>query len=158
MSAGLPGVGLSGVFFIVSALLMVPLEIVRTLRKQSSVARWASVLRHLAIAIAMIVCIEFAYVALRAAVDQLRLLQANPGAGKASVPHAAVHLLPFAPVLATLAVVCVLLLAAKAAQLISRWRKSGPAAIMRACFATFSPRWLRVPPRASASPAPSREA
>jgi hypothetical protein len=158
MSAGLPGVGLSGVFFIVSALLMVPLEIVRTLRKQSSLARWATVLRHLAIATAMIVCVELAYVALRLAVDQLRLLQAHPGAGNPVVPHTAIHLLPFAPVLATLGVVCALLLAAKAAQLISRWRKTGAAAIIRACFATFSPRWLRVPPRASASPAPSREA
>jgi hypothetical protein len=157
MSAGLPGVGLSGVFFIVSALLMVPLEIVRTVRKRSSLARWATVLRHLAVAIAMIVCVELAYAAVRMAVDQLRLIQTQ-GSGKASAPHTAIHLLPFAPVLATLAVVCALLLAAKAAQLISRWRKSGAAAIIRAWFATFSPRWSRVPPRASASPAPSREA
>ena len=136
MSAGLPGVGLSGVFFIVSALLMVPLEIARTLRGRSSLARWTTVLQHLAIAATMIVCLELVYAALHLAVELVR-----------SAPS---HLRSAAgrPVLG----VCL------GAQLLARWRKSGTRAIIRSCCATCLPPFWRPQPRASGSRGPSTPA
>lgn len=110
MSAGLPGVGLSGVFFIVSALIMLPLEIARTVRGKSSLKRWSAVLRHLAMAIAMVVALELAYAGVWLAVEHLGV-----SAHKA-------HTLPLLPVLATLGLVGCLVLAAKAAQLLARRR------------------------------------
>ena len=54
MTPGLPGFGLGGVFFIISALLAPFGELVLTMRGRSSRARWASVGRQLLIAVAMI--------------------------------------------------------------------------------------------------------
>jgi hypothetical protein len=119
MSAGLPGVGLSGIFFIASALITLPLEIARTIRGQSSLARWATVLRHLAIATAMIVSLELGYAAMHLAVDKL-VSVAHDGAAHGT----RLHMLPIAPVVATLGVIALLLLGAKAAQLLSRSRQS----------------------------------
>jgi len=48
MTAGLPGTGIGGVFYLLSALLMPIVEIVLTIRGKSSVARWMLVLRQLA--------------------------------------------------------------------------------------------------------------
>ena len=118
MTAGLPGVGLSGIFFIVSALLMVPLEIARTIRGRSSLARWLSVLRHLAIAISMIVALELMYAALRLCIDELEALGVL--GSHATSAHRGMRLLPFAPVLATLALIACLLLIAKTAELRAR--------------------------------------
>jgi hypothetical protein len=172
MAAGLPGVGLSGVFFIVSALLMVPLEVARTLRGRSSLARWIRVLRQLTIALTMIACVELAYALLRLAVGQIQSAAGSAhvvrgahaalvggaahvglGRGASGSAQAALHTLPVTPVLATLGVIAVLLALAKSAQLVARWR-----AMMPACSVISSRRWLRMPPRASTSAVPSREA
>jgi hypothetical protein len=172
MSAGLPGVGLSVVFFIVSALLMVPLEVARTLRGQSSLARWIRVLRQLTIALSMIACVELAYALLRLAVGRTQSVAGSShvvrdahaalvgGAARTGLAHgassaarAAFHTLPVMPVLATLGVIAALLLVAKAAQLVARWR-----AMMPACSVISLRRLLRVPPRASTSAVRSREA
>ncbi len=164
MSAGLPGVGLSGVFFIISALVMVPLEIARTVRGQSSLARWATVLRHLAMALAMIVCVELTYAGVRLAVAALHAATRHvsrfgaAGAAQASVPKPAFHMLPVAPVAVTLAVVALLLVAAKSAHLLSRWRQARALAIMRSCSATCSLPSTPMPQRASGSPAQSEAA
>ena len=50
MTAGLPGTGIGGVFYLLSALLMPLFELVNTLRGQSSWARWAGVFRQLLMA------------------------------------------------------------------------------------------------------------
>jgi hypothetical protein len=50
MTAGIPGIGLGGLFFVISALLMVVLELYRTARGRSSLARWRFVGRQAAIA------------------------------------------------------------------------------------------------------------
>ena len=161
MSAGLPGVGLSGVFFIVSALVMVPLEIARTVRGESSLARWATVLRHLAMALAMIVCVELTYAGLRWVVAALHAATRHVGGGgkaHASVLKPAFHMLPIAPVAVTLAVIALLVVGAKSAHLLSRWRSSRRVAIMRSCSVTCSRPSPPVPQRASASRAPSEAA
>lgn len=50
MTAGLPGTGIGGVFYLLSALLMPLVELVKTLRGQSSWRRWVLVIRQLALA------------------------------------------------------------------------------------------------------------
>jgi hypothetical protein len=50
LTAGIPGIGLGGLFFVISALLMVILELYRTVRGRSSLARWRFVGHQAAIA------------------------------------------------------------------------------------------------------------
>lgn len=50
MTAGLPGTGIGGVFYLLSALFMPWVELVLTLRGKSSIARWLVVLRQLLMA------------------------------------------------------------------------------------------------------------
>jgi hypothetical protein len=58
VSAGLPGLGLGGLFFILSALAAPLVELVSTVRGQSSVARWQRLGRQFALALAMIVAVD----------------------------------------------------------------------------------------------------
>jgi hypothetical protein len=124
MSAGLPGVGLSGTFFILSALLTLPLEVVRTLRGQSSFARWAVVLRHFATASAMIAGLVLCYGALHLVFTHLsRLLVHAHGAlvsGHAVAGALPARAVPVLPVLATLGLVACVIGLAKGAELIFR--------------------------------------
>lgn len=111
MSAGLPGLGLSGAFFIISALLALPIEVVFTLRGRSSLARWRSVLRNVGIALTMIAGLALMYTGLQFVITKL------PGR------HVTVaHTTPVIPLLGTLGLVAIVILGAKSAQLISRKR------------------------------------
>jgi hypothetical protein len=58
MSAGLPGLGLGGLFFIFSALLAPFPELWRTLRGRSDLASWKAIGRQLAQALAMVAAID----------------------------------------------------------------------------------------------------
>jgi hypothetical protein len=58
VSAGLPGIGLGGLFFILSALAAPLVELARTARGQSSVARWLHLGRQFALAVAMIAAVD----------------------------------------------------------------------------------------------------
>lgn len=60
MSAGLPGFGLGGIFFIASALFAVPRELLRTAQGRSSAAAWLTVGRQSAQAAAMIAVVVLA--------------------------------------------------------------------------------------------------
>jgi hypothetical protein len=57
MTAGLPGFGLGGVFFIISALLAPFVELIMTSRGRSSRVRWARVGRQFLMAVAMIAAV-----------------------------------------------------------------------------------------------------
>jgi hypothetical protein len=114
MSAGLPGVGLSGVFFILSALLAVPLELVRTVRGRSTPSRWTIVLRHAMLALVMILALEAFYALVHAIVVTLRPPAHRQGRA------AALHLIPVLPILLTLAAMACVTGAAKAAELLVR--------------------------------------
>ena len=57
MTAGLPGVGIGGLFYLISALLMPFVELVRTVRGRSSLARWAVVARQFAMAVVMVLAL-----------------------------------------------------------------------------------------------------
>jgi hypothetical protein len=99
MSAGLPGLGLGGIFFVLSALLAPLFELGRTVAGRSSPAAWRQVGRQFAIAAAMVVAV---CLAMRAAV------------------------LPLAPLGLTTALMLCVLLSAKGLQLalrMTRWRR-----------------------------------
>ncbi len=88
MTAGLPGFGLGGLFFILSALLAPIFELPRILRGQSSRARWMRITSHLALALAMVVAVEVALVILMTALGAgathgAKATVANAGAGGA---------------------------------------------------------------------------
>src|SRR5215203_6908142 len=54
MTAGIPGIGIGALFYVISALLMVVLELYRTIRGRSSLARWRIVGRQATIAACII--------------------------------------------------------------------------------------------------------
>ena len=54
MSAGLPGLGLGGLFFVLSALVAPVVELRRSLQGRSSAAAWRQVGRQFAIAVVMV--------------------------------------------------------------------------------------------------------
>jgi len=54
MNAGLPGTGIGGVFYLMSALLMPLFELIQTLRGRSSWSRWALLIKQLAMAAGII--------------------------------------------------------------------------------------------------------
>jgi hypothetical protein len=58
MSAGIPGLGLGALFFILSALLAPALELVRTARGRSSLDAWRRVGRQFAIGLAMLIALK----------------------------------------------------------------------------------------------------
>jgi hypothetical protein len=125
MVAGLPGFGLSGAFFIVSALLMLPIELGRTLRGRSSLARWGTVLRSAAIALAILAGIELTYAALHFALTELSgpATRAHGGARDGQAVHIA-STIPVLPFLGTLGLVAIVTVGAKAAEMVSdRHRK-----------------------------------
>lgn len=131
MSAGLPGVGLSGLFFIASALLMLPLEVLRTVRGRSSVARWVAVLRHFATAVAMIAALELFYAVTHLALSALAGggdgHRARAPSGARAVWAHALTAIPLLPLLVTIGLVVGVLCLAKLAELISRAARTQPA-------------------------------
>jgi len=111
VAAGLPGTGIGGLFFILSAFFMVIVELQRTIRGRSSLARWRIVARHAGIAAAMVAAIT--------AVVWLLHQALFPSAAKAhggETSTATDQLVPFAPVLITLAVLATVLATAYVAQ------------------------------------------
>jgi len=112
MSAGLPGLGLGGLFFIVSALAAPFVELYRTARGRSSAAAWRGVGRQFAIAAAMIVAIDLALRLAFLAVEATGIGQ-GPADRELTV-------LPLVPIGITLGLLAALLASAKAAQLVLR--------------------------------------
>lgn len=137
MSAGLPGLGLGGIFFILSALVAPIFELPRTVRGRSSRARWRRIAGHLALALGMIVAIEVALEILVTALGTgtphaADVTTATGGAGSGAGHAAAaapaggggVELapLPVPPVAVTTALLAAILGLAKLADLAVRWR------------------------------------
>jgi hypothetical protein len=117
MSAGLPGLGLGGLFFIFSALLAPVPELWRTLRGRSDLASWRAIGRQLAQALAMVASIDLTlrltYLVLGAAgVDD------SPAADEATV-------LPLNLIGITTVLLVVVLCGVKLAELAQRTRGGG---------------------------------
>jgi len=112
VSAGLPGAGLAGVFFVLSALLAVPIEAARTVQGRSSRAAWIQVTRNAALALAMIAALQLFFMGISAIVRRVA------EHGRSPLPKT----LPVAPVLMALAILVIVLSTAKALELALRWR------------------------------------
>lgn len=120
MSAGLPGLGLGGLFFIASALLAPFVELVRTARGQSNRQRWGQVIRQFAQAVLMIAAVELTLRGIH-----LALSFNGDGTGDGG----GVTAIPLAPIAITGAVLAALLLSAKVLELFlrpgpERWRRT----------------------------------
>jgi hypothetical protein len=118
MSAGLPGLGLGGLFFIFSALLAPFGELWRTVRGRSRPGEWRAVARQFAQAVTMVIAIDLT----------LRLIYVGLSlAGTGDVPSAASGtVLPLTLIGITTALVAIVVSAAKAVQLGFRLRRDGP--------------------------------
>lgn len=112
MSAGLPGLGLGGLFFIVSALLAPFVELVRTVRGRSSRHAWLQVGRQFCLALTMIVAVELT---LRGAYMMLAVGGLRDTGGDAGLIA-----LPLAPLAITGGLLATVLIGAKAMQIGSR--------------------------------------
>jgi hypothetical protein len=117
MNAGLPGLGLGGLFFILTALLAPAIELARTIRGRSSAAAWATVGRQFAIAVAMIAAIELT---LRVALA----LAAIGGVGQSGGGEQ-ITVLPVAPLAITTVLLTALIATAKGCQLAARALERG---------------------------------
>src|SRR5918999_1879797 len=117
MSAGLPGLGLGGLFFILLALLAPFVEVIRTTRGRSSVAAWRAVGRQFALALTMIAAVELT----------VRLLYALAGATGLAGPLSdrSPMVLTLRPIGVTLGLLAFVLAAAKAMQLVTTIRTRG---------------------------------
>jgi hypothetical protein len=109
MNAGSPGAGVGGLFLILSALLMPLVELHRTVRRRSSLARWRAVISHAAVAVGMVAVVAGAIGIVRWA-----FFSSSSGAGRAGARGGAgadaTHLaLPMTPLLMTLAVLATIL-------------------------------------------------
>lgn len=110
MSVGLPGFGLGGIFFIVSALLGPLVEGVRHIRGESRPGAWREVMRSFAIALLMIATIEATLVGLVSLASLLGVAGAEGGPAFVLPPLAATAI--------TAAILAGLLLASKALQIV----------------------------------------
>jgi ABC-type transport system involved in cytochrome c biogenesis permease subunit len=79
MSAGLPGCGLGGLFFVICALLAPVRELVRTVQGCSSAAQWAETMRQFGLALAMVVAFGLTWRALGGDVLYLRTVAITTG-------------------------------------------------------------------------------
>jgi hypothetical protein len=113
MNAGLPGLGLGGLFFILTALLAPAIELRRTVRGDSSAASWARVGRQFVLAITMLTAIDLT---LRGA---LMLVGSHGPEGGGITALSAV------PLAITMALVAAVPVGAKGLQLALRARERG---------------------------------
>lgn len=113
MSAGLPGLGLGGLFFVISALLAPLFELHRTFAGRSSARAWRQVGRQFMIAVGMVIAVDLA-------LRVVLILAALAGAG--SMPSGqGLTVLPLAPIGITTGLMLVVLAAAKGLQLALRF-------------------------------------
>jgi hypothetical protein len=117
VSAGLPGLGLGGLFFVLLALLAPFVELIRTARGRSSVAAWRAVGRQFALALTMVAAVELTLRLLYAIADATGL--AGPLSDRSPT------VLALRPIGITLGFLACVLAAAKAMQLIATIRTRG---------------------------------
>jgi hypothetical protein len=125
MSAGLPGLGLGGLFFVLSALLAPFVELIRTMRGRSSVAAWRAVGRQFALALTMVAAVELTLRLLYALADATGL--AGPLSDRSTV-------VALRPIGITLGLLACVLAAAKAMQLIATIRTREWPALRAFCW------------------------
>lgn len=115
MSAGIPGLGLGGLFYLLTALFAPVIELGRTLRGRSSRAAWRGVGRQFAIALTMIVAVDLALRAVLLVLSLAGLTEAPP-LGDVTV-------LPLMPIGLAAGLLAVLLATAKGLELVVSGRR-----------------------------------
>ena len=118
MAAGLPGTGIGGLFFILSAFFMIIVELQRTIRGKSSLARWRIVGRHAGVAAAMVASVTATIWLVHSLLFSATTKSGTSGARtSSSLAH---EIVPFSPVLITLAVLMLVLLTSYLAKFVFR--------------------------------------
>ena len=131
MTAGVPGIGLGGLFHLVSALLGPLVELVRTVRGRSSRRRWLGVMRAFALAVAMLAAIDATFRAI--------FLFVPARAGHSGLA------IPIVPIAMTLSLLALLLAVAKGAQLAASARRGSRRSLIRTVRGRSSrARWASV--------------
>lgn len=118
MTAGMPGMGLGGLFFIISALLMPVFELTRTIQGKSSIARWRCVGVQFGMAMGIILATTSALWIFE--IVARRTLAHAVGVSPAKTVHTAANFLPVAPVVGTLFLLVFLLFIVEALQWLVR--------------------------------------
>lgn len=108
MNVGIPGIGLGGLFFLISALLMPFIELARTVRGRSSPARWRFVARQFTMAVGIIAATMTMLWLFQLAVRGA-LPDAESGGKAAEAIATTVSILPIAPVIGTFLLLATLL-------------------------------------------------
>jgi hypothetical protein len=139
MSAGLPGLGLGGLFFILTALIAPAIELVRTAQGRSSAEAWRSAGRQFGIAVVMIIAVELT---LRGALLAMSLAGGGEGASDRGLT-----VLPMVPLGITMALLAMVLAGVKALELCLRLRDRG---LPRISIPAASSLGLRIVPGAGA--------
>lgn len=116
MTAGLPGTGIGGVFYLLSALFMPFIELVFTLRGKSSIARWMLVARQLLMAAGILGGMWFIGAAAGLSFDLFVAGAPEPGLARDLHSHIAqtafrVNIFHIAPVVMSIATLAVILTA-----------------------------------------------
>jgi hypothetical protein len=114
MTVGIPGAGLGGLFFVVCALLTIPVELVRTVLGRSSKARWTRAIHHTALAVSIVSVLGATYWCLHLILPIAR-----------TTTHASFSGLPLASALMTLVVVALVLALAYVLRLVLGHRGRG---------------------------------
>jgi hypothetical protein len=134
VSAGIPGLGLGGLFFVLLALLAPFVELIRTMRGRSSVAAWRAVGRQFALALTMVAAVELTLRSLYALADATGL--AGPLSDRSPTVVA------LRPIGITLGLLACVLAAAKGMQLIATVRTRGPLSVPALRALRWQPRVL----------------
>lgn len=113
---GVPGAGLSGLFYVLAALVALVLELAATLRGRSSMARWRVVIRQSSLAACIVLSITVVYSAARLLfsdtsqpASQLHASGTVVEPASQPVDTASLELLPIAPVVMTIGALVLLL-------------------------------------------------
>jgi hypothetical protein len=114
---GVPGAGLSGLFYVISALVALVVELAATLRGRSSFARWLVVIRLSSLAAGVVLSINLVYSVVKFifpdAQPQPEVVAASGASTVATTSQplheASLELLPVAPVLMTVGTLALLL-------------------------------------------------
>jgi hypothetical protein len=114
MTVGIPGAGLGGLFFVVCALLTIPIELVRTVLGRSSKARWRRAVHHTALATSIIAVLGATYWCLNLILPIAR-----------TTTHSSFSGLPLASAVMTLLVVALVLVLAYVLRVVLRYRERG---------------------------------
>jgi hypothetical protein len=133
VSAGLPGLGLGGLFFVLSALLAPFVELIRTARGRSSVAAWRAVCRQFALALTMVAAVELTLRSLCTLADATGL--AGPLSDRSPT------VLALLPIGITLGLLACVLAAAKTMQLIATIGTRGQPLVSALRARRCRPRW-----------------